>query len=57
MLFKRRKKLKVLSARTTDEIYYKFNKIAYDKDLTVSAYLNILIAQAIKEYEEGKENV
>lgn len=57
MLFRRRKKLKVLSARTTDEIYYKFNKIAYDKDLTVSAYLNILIAQAIKEYEEGKENV
>lgn len=57
MLFKRRKKLKVLSARTTDEIYYKFNKIAYDRDLTVSAYLNILIAKAIKEYEGGKENV
>lgn len=57
MLFKRRKKLKVLSARTTDEIYYKFNKIAYDRDLTVSAYLNILIAKAIREYEGGKENV
>lgn len=57
MLFRRRKKLKVLSARTTDEIYYKFNKIAYDRDLTVSAYLNILIAQAIKEYEGGRENV
>ena len=57
MLFRRRKKLKVLSARTTDEIYYKFNKIAYDRDLTVSAYLNILIAKAIREYEGGKENV